>query len=526
MSVVSYDTSLRDGRQHDGHVPQIDNAVEFICRMLKLGMMVEIGFATDDYSLALFQKCRDVGFDMERLAIFGRATMEDAQAIVNMGARVATMVVKSRRRDVERSLCITLSDNLQNIARVIKFLKEHGVQVIVDLEHAVDAFFGRESYGQKSPDAEASRPYFVEVFNVCIDAGADQLVVCDTNGGGSPDEIRIIFESLALRLNGIPLGFHGHNDRGMVHANTRAAILSGAMHVQGTFDGLGERVGNLALLAFIADMQLHEGISIVSPDQLRLFAELYEWGSRIFDRTPDSHHPFLGKMAYSTLAGMHANGSKKDPGSYLPHRPEMLGALGERVVVNELSGTTGIIVRARELGVELPKDIAKTIVRDNALLLKSGVFGDAVATFTFVCLKALGQSVDVFRITEYSSSSVWDVVSGRHKHQGVVKVYIGGNGSEYCVADGQGQVDALTHALVKALKSHFPMVGNLRLVSYVQKVINIAAQESSAPVAIQLALRDDNGAEYSGLGVSPSSIEAGLQALSDAFTWFLLQSEV
>src|SRR6185437_5314194 len=373
--VEVYDTSLRDGLQQPNLYISVPNAVQLLQHMGGFGVdFAEIGFAganqfAEDLTLAL----RDVDTGAMKLALFGRSrgrgtTVEDwpdVQFMLRHKKRVeiATIVVKSRLLDVAKSLETTPEENLRMTFETVAYLQDNGMEVFVDLEHAMDAACGRRENGNpcELELAMRSADYLHELVEQCVRQRVGRIVVCDTNGGSSPEEVSRVFRELTARYPNARFGFHGHTDRGMGVANSRAAIQSGAAQVQGTLVGTGERCGNVNLTTVIGAMQLRGEAEFVPEKSLPGLTGLAQATYGAFGLEPPHGAPIVGPGAFGTWAGMHGSSERKNPGAYLWCDPARVGAIPV-IGVNAQSGRANIMLLSETLGVPLDARQAQALM--------------------------------------------------------------------------------------------------------------------------------------------------------------------
>ncbi len=349
--VELFDTSLRDGLQQPNLEISVPSAVHLLQRMGSFGVhFAEVGFAganqfTEDLCLAL----DTVDTRATKLALFGRtrgkntkvSDWPDLQFILRHKQRIpiAVIVVKSRLLDVEKSLESTAEETLRMTRETIDYLQQNGLEVFVDFEHAMDASCGRRENGLSCDPAfhQRSLDYFQQLTAQCVSQQVSRIVICDTNGGASPEEVTGVFQRLIHNFPAAKFGFHGHTDRGLGVANTRAAILSGAVQVQGTLLGTGERCGNVNLTTVIGGMQLRDEAHFVAPECLAGLTSLAQSAYGAFGLEAPHSTPIVGAGAFGTWAGMHGSSERKNPGAYLWCDPARVGA-SPIIGVNRQSG--------------------------------------------------------------------------------------------------------------------------------------------------------------------------------------------
>ena len=401
--VELFDTSLRDGLQQPDLEISVPNAVLLLEHMAAFGVRyAEIGFAgANQFVGDLTGALESVDTGAMTLALFGRtrgqgAKVEDwpdVEFIVRHKRRIpiAVIVVKSRLLDVERSLETTPEENLRMAWETIEYLHANGLEVFVDLEHAMDANCGRCENGNPC-DADFNKrslDYFRQLTEQCVRQKVSRIVVCDTNGGASPEEVTQVFEGLARDFPGAKFGFHGHTDRGFGVANTRAAILAGAVQVQGTLIGTGERCGNVNLTTVVGSMQLRGEAEFVPPESLSGLTGLAHSAYAAFGLEAPHGAPIVGPGAFGTWAGMHGSSERKNPGAYLWCDPALVGA-SPTIGVNAQSGKANIMLLSDSLGVPLNGAQAQALMDANLAMIEGGGFTASEVSFRLACMRTLG----------------------------------------------------------------------------------------------------------------------------------------
>ena len=372
-----------------------------------------------------------------KLALFGRSRgrgmrvedWPDVQFMIRHKQRVpvAVVVVKSRLLDVERSLETTPEENLRMASETIQCLQDHGLEVLVDLEHAMDAACGRRENGALCDPAfrERSLDYFHQITELCVRQQASRIVICDTTGGASPEEVAHVFAQLTRSHPQAHFGFHGHTDRGLGVANSRAAILAGAVQVQGTLIGTGERCGNVNLTTVIGGMQLRGEAEFVPPASLTGLTSLAHSAFAAFSLDVPHGAPIVGPGAFGTWAGMHGSSERKNPGAYLWCDPALVGA-NPVIGVNAQSGRANVILLSEALGVPLNSAQAQTLIESNQPMIEGGGFTASEISFRLACLKALGTLPDLFNVRTWRVFDESDEAGNRFV-QAFMSLSIGGS---------------------------------------------------------------------------------------------------
>lgn len=527
------DTLFRDGMQQEDMEISLSNALCVVKKMADLGFHYgELGFAgSSDFVGQLIESALKEDLGQMKVAAFGRTrkldeNVEDSpdiKEIVRLGVPVAVIVCKSRLSDVYGDLCVSQSDNLEIISDTVKCLKSKGLEVILDLEHAVDAWFGRGNFGEIFCDEECeeTRNHFTDIISEGIESGVDCFVVCDSNGGGSPEEIKEMFLYFKKHFTETEFGFHGHNDNELAVANSRAAILSGATHIQGTINGHGERCGNTNLCSFIPRVQVKDGIKMIPEEKLESLVKFSSEVAGHFAKDLDVRSAFVGRNAFTTFAGMHAASEGKSAGSYLQCRPEIVGNK-IRIGINSQSGKSNIVLLAKQLGIEMSGDEADIFMRDCKDYINSGAFNLSEASFSLACHRAKGDCKDFFTVTRYHAGTERDNETEKSSGNAIIYVDIDG-GIRRSLTDaafGKGSFDALSQALKKTLIPFYPEIANVHLRDYSNKAVGVLKEETGALVRV-LAKFSSNGSSWSTVGVSADQTDAALRAYVAGLRWFL-----
>jgi 2-isopropylmalate synthase len=536
--VELFDTSLRDGMQQPNLEISVPNAVLLLGRMAAFGVhFAEIGFAganqfvsdltsafatvdTGDLKLALFGRTRGRGAKVE--------DWPDVQFILRHKRRVpvAVIVAKSRLLDVERSLGVSPEENLRMTWETIDCLKSHGLEVIVDLEHAMDAKCGRCENGNPCSDDFAQRTldHFQQLTEQCVRQNVSRIVVCDTNGGSNPEEVEQVIGGLIRDFPGAAFGFHGHTDRGLGVANTRAAILAGAVQVQGTLIGTGERCGNVNLTTVVGAMQLRGEAEFVSPLALTGLTSLAHAAYAAFALDPPHGAPIVGPGAFGTWAGMHGSSERKNPGAYLWCDPARVGA-SPIVGVNAQSGKANIMLLAESMGVPLSSAQAQALMEANAAMIEGGGFTASEVSFRLACMRTLGTLPNWFAVRSWRVFDECDDV-GDHYALAFMTLMLGGSKVATTRAEGAGPVDALTKALRRELEKLFPSLADMHLGTFTVTALDVKAYDSAAHVRVTVSFNADGHEPWTTAGVSSDLNQAALMAIVDGFHyWLLMQSD-
>ena len=510
-----YDTTLRDGTQGE----QVNLSAEDklrICRKLDdFGIQyVEGGWpGSSPKDARFFEMARKVSFKTTRLAAFSstrRAHISpendgNIQALLKAETEIVTIFGKSWDLHVSEILGVSLDENLRIIEESVAYLKKQGRQVIYDAEHFFDGH-------------ERNPVYALKTVKAAMDAGADIIVLCDTNGGTMPHNMQRIIEEVKSYLT-VPIGIHAHNDCGLALANSLVAVQCGATMVQGTINGYGERCGNVDLISVLGNLQLKMGIQCINPESLERLTELSRYVSGVANIAPFSQRPFVGKSAFAHKAGVHVSAILKNPMAYEHIPPELVGNR-RRVLVSDLSGKSNIEYKSREIDIKLDVngDTSQKIVKKIKEMEDQGFqFDAAEGSLELLIKKVTGQFEEPFSLESFRVTIEKDE-SRPSSSQATIKISVG-NEHEITAAEGDGPVNALDNALRKALDKFFPQIREMGLVDFKVRVID-GRDGTAAKVRVQIESRDSQEI-WSTIGVSENIIEASWQALVDSVQYKL-----
>jgi 2-isopropylmalate synthase len=518
--VKIYDTTLRDGTQGEGVTFSMEDKIRLAQRLDTLGVhYIEGGWpGSNPKDMRFFRRILDVPLKHARIAAFGatrRAGIRAAddpslQALVEAHTPVATIFGKSWPFHVTHALQTTLPENLAMIADSVAFLGQHCEEVIYDAEHFFDGW-------------KRDRAYALETLKAAEGAGARCLVLCDTNGGSLPHEVAEIVREVRRHVQA-PVGIHAHNDGECAVANSLVAVLEGAEHVQGTINGFGERCGNANLISIVPNLMLKLGLEAIPQAHLRELRDISRFASELANRTPWQHQPFVGDSAFAHKAGMHVSAVLKHPETYEHVSPDAVGN-HRRVLVSELSGRANILWKAREYGIDLDKDTpdARRILETLKRLEDEGyVFEGAEASFELLMERALGNHRAYFELAGYRVTV--DARQGDREPfaEATVRVRVKGS-AEHTVAGGNGPVNALDHALRKALEEFYPSLREMSLLDYKVRILD--EFKGTAAKTRVLITSGDGDDTWGTVGVAHNIIDASWQALVDSIEYKLRRDE-
>lgn len=518
-SVQIYDTTLRDGSQAEGISFSCEDKVKIALKLDKMGFhYIEGGWpGSNPKDLDFFSSVRGHGLKNSKLAAFGstrRAGIKaendtNVQAILRTGVQVATIFGKSWDFHVKKALGITLEENLAMIRDTLAFLKSRGLEVIYDAEHFFDA-------------CKANPDYALGTVKAAKEGGASTIVLCDTNGGSLPPEIKEITELVVGKLD-IPVGIHAHNDTDVAVANSIAAVHAGAVQVQGTVNGYGERCGNANLCSIIPNLSLKCGIETIPRDRLAHIAEMSHYVSEVANVNPNTHQPYVGVSAFAHKGGVHVSALMKDSRLYEHIDPELVGNR-RRVLVSELSGISNMLYKYKELDLNIDEQNqeSKRILEEIKNLENRGFqFEGAEGSFELMLRKAYDGYIEPFTL-EALRLLVEVKQDGPAYSEAIIKMRVGDR-VVHTAAEGNGPVNALDNALRKALESFFPCIRSMRLTDYKVRVID---EKDGTGAVVRVHIETGDGQRSWGtVGVSGNIIEASWQALADSLAYGLLKGD-
>ena len=516
--VTIYDTTLRDGTQGEGINLSLADKIRIAERLDLFGAhYIEGGWpGSNPKDIEFFQQAKSVKFNQAKLAAFGStrkagiAVEEDPQVrlLLESETPVVTIYGKTWLLHVTEVLRTTPEENLAMIADTVRFLKSHGREVIYDAEHAFDGF-------KDSPE------YATQCLQAAAKAGADYVVLCDTNGGTLPSQVSEIMRIL-LPLISTKLGIHTHDDSGCGVANALAAIQEGALQVQGTINGFGERVGNCNLVSVIPNLQLKMGHTVVTPENLKKLRDLSLYVDEIANQRHNIRAPFVGTAAFAHKGGTHVNAINKIATSYEHITPELVGN-SQRILVGELSGRTNVMLKARELKIDLDEKSAetKTILDQVKVLENKGYeFEAADASFELLIRKVLQKQKSFFDLQEYHVSFRRKSEHPLDACEATVKIEVNGE-TLYTVSEGDGPVNALDAALRAALVKFYPKIAEIRLTDYKVRILN---SNAGTAAKTRVLIESSNGTQtWNTVGVSDNIIDASWLALTDSIEYYLIK---
>ncbi len=515
--VEVYDTTLRDGSQREGISYTLDDKLRIAERLDSFGVTyIEGGWpGSNPKDMEFFERGRERQWQHAKLSAFGmtrRAGIQAAedknlQALLAAGTPACTVVGKTSVLHVTEVVRTTLDENLRMIEESVAFLRAAGREVIYDAEHFFDGY---------ALDAG----YALETLRAAQRGGARVLVLCETNGGGLPWDVREVVARISAELKH-PLGIHAHDDTGCGVANSLAAILGGARHVQGTINGFGERCGNANLSVIVPNLELKLGFRALPPGKLAEVTELSRFVADVANVTHDAHMAYVGRSAFAHKGGIHVAAMRRHADSYQHVAPETVGNV-MRVVVSELSGRGSVLSKAEELGVKIGAGAdVETLNEIKAAEARGLSFESAEASVALLLLRRAAGYQPLFEVLGYEAQI--GKRQGFEYAEGIVKVRVGSQ-VLHTVADGNGPVSALDAALRKALAPMYPAVEHMRLADYKVRILD-GTEGTSAITRVLIDSRDEHGS-WSTVGASPNIIEASMHALVDSIEYGLIKQGI
>jgi 2-isopropylmalate synthase len=515
-----YDTTLRDGAQGQSVSLSLNDKLLIAAKLDELGVdYIEGGYPLSNAKdSAFFEQARTLKLKHARVVAFGmtrrkgvRPEQDEGMAAL-LGARteVVTIVGKTWDLHAREVLGVGLEENLAMIADSVRHCVKHGRQVIYDAEHFFDGY-------------AANPEYALRTLLAAQEAGAACLCLCDTNGGSLPERIAEFIAAVRPRLS-IATGIHTHNDGGLAVANALAAIRAGATHAQGTVNGIGERCGNMDLLTLAANLALKLDKDVLAVGGLKQLTEISRYVYEIANLVPADNQPYVGNAAFAHKGGMHVHAVRRVARSYEHVTPESVGN-SRRILISELSGSSGVAEKiGRKLDIE-DKAVQRRLLKRLQEHEEEGyVFESAEASFELLCRRELGLYQPYWDLDHWRAVVLRDVNDGGPSTEVIIKLSVNGT-VEHHVSEGHGPVDGMAHALIRALRPHYPAVEHIRLIDYKVRVINPRAA-TAARVRVSIEFRDEDTHEIFGtVGVNENIIEASWGALVDGVEYKLVNDQ-
>ncbi len=515
--VTIFDSTLRDGAQAEGVSFSVEDKIKIVRAIDELGIgYVEAGNpGSNPKDLEFFERIKSVELKNTKVAAFGStrrrgiSPSEDGNVQALLGAGVDTVAIFGKSWDfhVTDIINATLQENLEMIYDTVSYLKDKGKEVVFDAEHFFDGYKNNPEYAMKTLDS-------------AVQAGADCLCLCDTNGGTFPDEIFEITKKVVDRFD-VVVGIHAHNDCGMAVANTVMAVKAGATHVQGTMTGFGERCGNTNLSTVIPDLQLKLDYKCIPDENMGKLTHVAREVSEIANLKLDDRAPFVGKTAFAHKGGMHIDGVSKNSKSFEHIDPELVGN-ERKFLTSEVAGRTTILSMIQKIAPNIEKnspETVKIIDRLKELEYEGYQFEGAEGGFELVIRKELGKykpffELETFKIVGDYPSDVDESATA------MIKISVDGK-KEITAAEGEGPVNALDKALRKALEVFYPALSDVHLTDYKVRVLDSGSATASK---VRVLIESSDGVDsWTTVGVSKDIIEASWGALVDSIEYKLIK---
>ncbi len=520
--VEIYDTTLRDGSQQVGLDLTVADKLRVATALDELGVdVIEGGWpGSNPKDAEFFARAKHLSFRHATLAAFGatrlpgRLVEDDVSLAALLAAEtpIVTLVGKAWTLHVDEALRTTRAENLAMVADSVAYMAGAGRRVVFDAEHFFDGY-------------QADRGYALDVLAAAAEAGADTLVLCDTNGGTLPDDVGRIVAEVTDRSR-TAVGVHFHNDASCAVANSVVAVAAGGLHVQGAANGYGERCGNADLFSVIASLELKRGHSLLPSGRLAALASTARTIAEVANLPFEARQPYVGSSAFATKAGLHASAIARRPDAYSHVDP---GAVGNeaQVLVSELAGRSNVLAKAAELGLDLSSDpslAGRVLEQVKEAEHRGYAFEAADASFELLVRKSAGVLPSWFELEGYRV--VIERAGTADRSEAIVRLQLGagpdGAGRVVAVGEGVGPVHALDQALRRALAEVYPALAGIHLVDYKVRILDGRAA-TSAVTRVMLTSADADG-EWTTVGVSDDIVTASWEALADGVVYGLLRA--
>ena len=515
MKVEIYDTTLRDGSQQVGLDLTVADKLRVASVLDGLGVdVIEGGWpGSNPKDAEFFERVKELDFKNATLAAFGATRLPGRQvehdanlrALLAADTPIVTLVGKAWTLHVDEALRTTRAENLAMVADSVAFMATAGRRVVFDAEHFFDGYV-------------ADRGYALEVLAAAAEAGADTLVLCDTNGGTLPDDVARIVAGVADRSK-TAIGVHFHNDAACAVANSVVAVAAGSLQVQGAANGYGERCGNADLFSVIASLELKRGYALLPEGGLAALASTARTIAEVANLPFEARQPYVGSSAFTTKAGLHASAIARRPDAYSHVDPSTVGNEA-RVLVSELAGRSNVLAKAAELGLDLSSERAGQVLEQVKEAEHRGyAFEAADASFELLVRKSAGVLPAWFKLEGYRV--VIERAGDADRSEAIVRLRLGAD-RVVAVGEGVGPVHALDQALRRGLAEVYPALAGIHLVDYKVRILDGRAA-TSAVTRVMLTSADDDG-EWTTVGVSDDIVTASWEALIDGVIFGLLRA--
>jgi len=519
-NIEIYDTTLRDGSQAEDVSFSVEDKIRIAHKLDELGVhFIEGGWpGANPKDIEFFRVIKSTPLQRARIVAFGSTRKAKnsveadptLEALLSADTEIVTIFGKSWTLHVTEALETTLEKNVELIGDSIAFLKRHGRRVFYDAEHFFDGY-------------KTDAAYALKTVQMAAEAGAERIILCDTNGGTMPWEVKGIFTKVKEQCS-VPLGIHAHNDSEMGVANSLVAVRAGAIQVQGTINGIGERCGNANLCSIMANLELKMGYTPLGDGRLAHLRTLSHFVAEMANLPPNKRQPYVGDTAFAHKGGVHIHAVQKNPITYEHVNPEVVGNL-RRVLISESSGRSAVFGKMETFGLNLPQDnpkVQELLASLKSLEYEGYQFEGAEGSFELLVRKAMGTHKPSFELLGCRI-----IVEKRKTHEDpiseatiMVKV---GDVVEHTAAVGHGPVNALDNALRKALEGFYPQLREMKLLDY--KVRVLTGRNGTGSRVRVLIESGDLKNKWGTVGVSENIIEASWQALVDSIEFKLMQDK-
>lgn len=516
-----FDSTLRDGAQGEGISFSVQDKIAIAKALDSLGVKyIEAGNpGSNPKDLEFFEKARQLKLEHSRIVAFGSTRRkgiraeDDANlaALLKAGTDIVAVFGKCWDLHVTEVINTTVEESLAMIYDTCKFLRDNRKRVIFDAEHFFDGY-------------KCDQDFALTALSCAVDGGAECLTLCDTNGGSYPDEIFRIVKTVCNRFPNVRIGIHTHNDRGMAVANSVMAVKAGAVQVQGTYLGYGERCGNANLSTVIPDLMLTGEYECIPSENLKKITMTAREIGEISNTSIKNSEPFVGISAFSHKAGMHADGVLKLPRSFEHVQPEKVGN-ARRFLMSEISGRNAVLERIRKIDPRVEKSSRETtiILSELKKMEQQGYqYEGADSSLEMLIRRGLGRYKPFFELKNYKINSGRPCESDNCSATATVKVSVNG-ADQLMAAEGNGPISAMDNALRSALEVFYPSIKKMYLIDYKVRVMD---PESATAATVRVLITSSDGKNvWSTVGVSADVVEASRIALTESIEYYLIQEK-
>ncbi len=524
--IVIYDTTLRDGTQAENFNLSVEDKVRITLKLDELGIdFIEGGWpGSNPTAVQYFEEIKNYNLKHAKVSAFGSTRLfsnpsnKDANLQALLAAKTPAITIFGKTWDVhvEVALRISNDDNLLIIDESLRYLRPEVEHLFYDAEHFFDGF-------------KANKDYALATIAKANSAGADCLVLCDTNGGTLPNEIQeIIVEVRSFfdqRGENVKLGIHAHNDSDVAVANSLVAIGQGASHVQGTINGFGERCGNANLTSIMPGLSLKMGLDFTAANKLESLTEVSRFVNELANLPHNKYQPYVGMSSFAHKGGIHVSAVKRNPLTYEHITPEKVGNL-RRILISDQSGRSNVLHKAKKIGLNLEGSdplVTAILKRLKDLEHQGFQYEGAEASFELLMRRAMGEIPVFFELKGFRVINQKETIEGETKAEATIQLEVAGE-MVHTAAMGDGPVNALDNALRKALTCFYPQLDEMWLSDY--KVRVLSSEHGTGSKVRVLLESSDQKSQWGTVGVSEDILEASWQALVDAISFKLFKDKV